>query len=63
VRCGAAQGLALLRDLLAIEVPITLNEAFCEYQLARCPPSEQLTAECDKVRAARCTHARPHMAC
>ncbi|GAB4816143.1 hypothetical protein N2152v2_003189 [Parachlorella kessleri] len=44
------QGLALLRDLLAIEVPITLNEAFCEYLLAHCPASDQLTAECDKAR-------------
>ena len=45
------QGSELLRDLLAVQVPITLNLAFCEFQASHCPPSEQLVAECGKVRA------------
>ena len=39
-------GSALLRDLLAVQVPITLNAAFCERHRARCAPSEQLEKEC-----------------
>ena len=44
------QGLNLLRDLLAAEVIATVNVALCEYHTAHCPASEQLTAECKKVR-------------
>ena len=40
------QGEQLLRDLLAIQVPITLNAAFCERHLKECPPSTQLKKEC-----------------
>ena len=43
------QGEELLRDLLAIEVNVALNAAFCERHLAACPPSEQLETECAKV--------------
>lgn len=39
------------RDLIAISVVHTLNAALCEFHIANCPPSEQLTRECDKVRA------------
>ncbi|KDD72921.1 hypothetical protein H632_c2730p0, partial [Helicosporidium sp. ATCC 50920] len=39
----------LLRDLLSIHVPITLNAAFCERFRAKCPDSEQLRAECGKA--------------
>lgn len=44
------QGLELLRDLLSIEVPLTLNEAFCEHHRKHCPKSEELDRECGKVR-------------
>ena len=40
------QGMELLRDLLAIEVPITLNAALCERHRAKCPPSDELDREC-----------------
>ncbi len=39
----------LLRDLLSIEVPLTLNEAFCEHHRKRCPASEELERECGRV--------------
>lgn len=42
-------GFDLLTDLLAVEVPITLNAAFCERHLKRCSPSEQLTTECNRA--------------
>lgn len=44
------QGFSLLRDLLAIAAPATLNAAFCERHLRVCPPSEQLTSECSVVK-------------
>jgi hypothetical protein len=44
-------GLELLRDLLAIEVLVTLNEAFCERHRHACPPSEELERECGKAEA------------
>ena len=44
-----AQGLDLLRDLLAIEPAVVLNAAFCERHLTRCPQHEHLKA-CEKVR-------------
>ena len=47
---AAAQGLHLLQDLLSVEVPLTLNEAFCEHHRRRCPPSDELERECGKVR-------------
>ena len=43
------QGLELLKDLLSIEVPLTLNEAFCEHHRSHCPKSEELDRECGKV--------------
>ena len=43
------QGEELLRDLLAIEVNVALNAAFCERHLAACPPSQQLKTECATV--------------
>lgn len=39
------------RDLIAISVVHTLNAALCEFHMANCPPSEQLTSECSKVKA------------
>lgn len=44
-------GLQLLRDLLAVEVPITLNAAFCERHRKVCPPSDELERECGKAEA------------
>ena len=44
-----AQGLHLLQDLLSVEVPLTLNEAFCEHHRRRCPPSDELERECGQV--------------
>ena len=40
------------RTLLSIEVPLTLNEAFCEHHRKRCPSSDELNRECGKVRRA-----------
>jgi hypothetical protein len=45
------QGLELLKDLLSIEVPLTLNEAFCDHHRMHCPKSEELDRECGKVGA------------
>ncbi len=47
---GAPQGLTLLRDLLSIEVLVILNEAMCEHHRKHCPPSDELSRECDQVR-------------
>ncbi|KAL4451469.1 hypothetical protein ABPG75_007131 [Micractinium tetrahymenae] len=44
-------GYQLFRDLMAIQPVITLNEAFCERHRRRCPPSEQLQAECARAEA------------
>ena len=46
------QGEERLRDLLAIQVIIELNVAFCERHLVECPPSEQLEKECTYVSCA-----------
>ena len=46
------QGEERLRDLLAIQVIIELNVAFCERHLVNCPPSEQLQKECTYVSSA-----------
>lgn len=43
------KGFQLLRDLLAIEVPVTLNQAFCEHHRQFCVPSEELERECALV--------------
>lgn len=43
------QGEELLRDLLAIQVIVELNVAFCERHLVNCPPSPQLQQECAYV--------------
>lgn len=43
------QGEERLRDLLAIQVIIELNVAFCERHLVNCPPSDQLKKECTYV--------------
>lgn len=51
-RC-AVQGLELLRDMLTLEVPLTMNEAFCERHRRMCPASPQLEKECGKVRLPR----------
>ena len=48
---GALQGLHLLRDLLTIEVPLTLNAALCEFHRGGCPPSAELERECSRVSA------------
>ncbi|KAL3136783.1 hypothetical protein ABBQ38_005497 [Trebouxia sp. C0009 RCD-2024] len=40
------KGEELLRDLLAIQVIVELNVAFCERHLVNCPPSPQLQQEC-----------------
>lgn len=34
------------RDLVAVENIATLNAAFCDLHMRRCPPSEQLTSVC-----------------
>lgn len=39
----------LYRDLLAVQVIVTLNEAFCERHRRNCPPSEQLEQECRRA--------------
>ncbi len=44
------QGEELLRDLLAIQVIVELNVAFCERHQVQCPASEQLGKECTYVR-------------
>jgi hypothetical protein len=43
------KGAELLRDLLALQVPITLNAALCERHRAKCPSSEELERECGLV--------------
>jgi hypothetical protein len=43
------QGSLLLRDLLAVETPITLNAAFCERHRKKCPVSAQLDEECGRA--------------
>ncbi|KAL4516545.1 hypothetical protein Ndes2437A_g00686 [Nannochloris sp. 'desiccata'] len=43
------KGAELLRDLLGLQVPITLNAAFCERHRAYCSPSEELERECGLV--------------
>lgn len=43
------KGAQLLRDLLAIEVPVTLNAAFCEHHRTKCLPSVELEKECGLV--------------
>ena len=43
------QGEERLRDLLAVQVIIELNVAFCEHHLVNCPPSDQLKNECTYV--------------
>lgn len=43
------QGEERLRDLLAIQVTIELNVAFCERHLVNCAPSDQLEKECTYV--------------
>lgn len=40
------KGEELLRDLLAIQVIVELNVAFCERHQVQCPASEQLEKEC-----------------
>ncbi len=43
------KGAELMRDLLAMQVPITLNAALCERHRKKCPPSEELERECALV--------------
>ena len=57
--CAAIQGLKLLQDLLSIEVPLTLNEAFCQHHRVHCPKSEELDRECSKVLPQQRTVAKP----
>lgn len=45
------KGFALLRDLLSIQVPITLNAALCERHQKKCSPSTELETECAKVKS------------
>ena len=52
------QGLELLKDLLSIEVPLTLNEAMCDHHRKHCPKSEELDRECGKVGALHTPDAR-----
>lgn len=47
--CWWLQGEELLRDLLAIQVIVELNVAFCERHLVTCEPSPQLQKECTYV--------------
>lgn len=42
-------GTELLRDLMAVEVPITLNAAFCERHRRVCPPSDELEQKCSEA--------------
>lgn len=42
-------GFKLLRDLLSVEVPITLNAAFCEHHRLSCVSSRELEDECKVV--------------
>ncbi|GAB4815655.1 hypothetical protein N2152v2_002701 [Parachlorella kessleri] len=42
-------GFDLLRDLLSVEPIILLNAAFCERHLKNCPPTEELTRECNRA--------------
>lgn len=37
--------------MIAIENAATLNAAFCDLHLKRCPPSEQLTTVCSTAKA------------
>ncbi|EFN59242.1 hypothetical protein CHLNCDRAFT_138234 [Chlorella variabilis] len=50
-RSFKTSGAALLRDLMSIEVPLTLNVAFCERHRKYCPSSEELERECGKAEA------------
>ena len=50
-RGSAAQGLDLLRDLLTVEVPLTLNAALCEFHHGHCPATAELELECGRVRS------------
>ena len=36
--------------MLSIETVATLNAAFCDYSMVRCPPSQQLVDVCMEVR-------------
>lgn len=44
-------GFALLKDLMSVEVPITLNAALCERHQQKCSPSPELERECAKIKA------------
>lgn len=44
------KGLERLRDLLALEVAITLNEALCLHHRQHCPPSQEMDSRCNEVR-------------
>jgi hypothetical protein len=44
-------GFALLKDLLSIEVPITLNAALCERHQRNCDPSPELERECARAKS------------
>lgn len=45
----AVQGMNFVRDLLAIEVIATVNEAICQYHQRVCPTNEEMEAQCAKV--------------
>ena len=50
----------LFEDLVNIEMVAMLNEAFCElHHKPYCPPSEELTRECGKVRPLTMIISRP----
>jgi len=51
---SSAQGLELLRDLLTVEVPLTLNAALCEFHRGHCPATAELELECRRVRLLIC---------
>ncbi|KAL4426165.1 hypothetical protein ABPG77_007447 [Micractinium sp. CCAP 211/92] len=48
-RSFKTSGTELLRDLMSIEVIVTLNAAFCERFRRVCPPSDELERECGKA--------------
>ena len=51
---GVVQPNEWFKDVLIVETIVTMNAAFCERHLKECPPSEELSRECSKVRAPWC---------
>ena len=52
---GLQEPAELFQDLANIEMVAMLNEGFCElHHKLYCPPSEELSRECGKVRLSNC---------